>query len=280
MEDARGPAADPLGDAPAGDRWSAWEGASHGPTPRPGWVVTEAAAVDEDLGVLKSGKEADVHVVRRWVPGRPGRDCLMAAKRYRPSERRLFHRDEAYTEGRRVRRSRETRAMARRTEFGRELLSGQWARAEFEALTWLWSAGFAVPYPVQLDGTEMLMELVGTADGDAGAGPVSVAPRLHATRPSAAELAAYAQQVRDLLVGLAAAGWAHGDLSPQNVLVDGERLVVIDWPQIVDVIGNPRGFAFLEHDVLTMGRWLVGKGADLDVDLLLADTVAAATNGY
>lgn len=259
---------------PEGERWSTWETASHGPTPRPEWVVTDAAAVDLDLGVLKSGKEADVHVLRRWVPGAPGRECVMAAKRYRPSERRLFHRDAGYTEGRRVRRSREMRAMARRTEFGRELLSGQWAAAEFEALKQLWSAGFPVPYPVQLDGTEMLMELVGDQ------ATATAAHRLHAARPTEGELASYTVQVRDLLVGLADAGWAHGDLSPYNVLVDGERLVVIDWPQIVDVIGNPQGFAFLERDVLTMGRWLVGRGADLDVDLLLADVMAAATQGW
>ena len=75
----------------------------------------------------------------------------------------MFHRDAGYVEGRRVRRSRETRAMARRTEFGRDLLAGQWAAAEFAALARLWADGVAVPYPVQLAGTELLLEFVGDA---------------------------------------------------------------------------------------------------------------------
>ena len=112
---------------PEGDRWSTWDGAEHGPRPRPAWVITDHAAVDTDLGVLKTGKEADVHLVERSVPG-TDRRALMAAKRYRTAQHRMFHRDAGYLEGRRVRRSRETRAMATRTAFGRELLTGQWAR--------------------------------------------------------------------------------------------------------------------------------------------------------
>ena len=91
---------------PEGDRWSSWDGATHGPKPRPDWVITDLGAVEEDLGVLKTGKEADVHLVRRWIPGDPGRDVLMAGKRYRSSKHRLFHRDAGYLEGRRVRKSR------------------------------------------------------------------------------------------------------------------------------------------------------------------------------
>ncbi len=125
--------------------YSTWDTATHGPEPIPDWVVTELAALDTECGVLKTGKEADVHLVRRAVPGGP--ECLLAAKRYRTSEHRMFHRDAGYAEGRRVRRSRETRAMARRTEFGRELLSGQWAAAEFGALGALWRAGRTGPVP-------------------------------------------------------------------------------------------------------------------------------------
>ena len=116
----------------------------------------------------------------------------MAAKRYRSSEHRMFHRDAGYLEGRRVRRSRETRAMARRTEFGRDLIGMQWANAEFEALSVLWSLTrptpssasaptpdrALVPYPVQLRGRELLMEFIGEDDGTA-------APRLAETRPDA-----------------------------------------------------------------------------------------------
>jgi RIO kinase 1 len=264
---------DSLPDAPLeGERWSSWDGATHGPKPRPDWVITELGAVESDLGILKTGKEADVHVVRRWVPdgtSAPVQDSLLAAKRYRTGEHRLFHRDAGYQEGRRVRRSREMRAMARRTEFGRELLSGQWAFAEFEALGALWELELPVPYPVQLSDREMLMEFIG-ADGIA-------APRLAQTRPPRDLLPELFEQLRSAMTRLARRGWAHGDLSAYNVLLHGERLVIIDWPQIVDVIGNPRGFEFLERDVANMCRWFTAKGHPVDEGGLLGDLIAEAT---
>ena len=113
-----------------GDRWSTWDGALHGPQPRPEWVRTEYGAVDTELGMLKTGKEADVYLVRRAVPG-TDKISMLAAKRYRDGDHRLFHRDAGYLEGRRVRRSREMRAMTNRTSFGKEMIAGQWAVAEF-----------------------------------------------------------------------------------------------------------------------------------------------------
>ena len=102
----------------AGGRWSTWDDADErGPRPYPGWLVTELAAVDGELGILKTGKEADVFLLERALPA-TGRTCLMAAKRYRGGDHRLFHRDAGYLEGRRVRASREMRAMQHRTDFG------------------------------------------------------------------------------------------------------------------------------------------------------------------
>jgi RIO kinase 1 len=164
------------------------------------------------------------------------------------------------------------RAMSRRTEFGKELLSGQWAIAEFEALSTLWGMGLPVPYPVQLSDREMLMEFIG-ADGEA-------APRLSQTRPDPRLLPDLFEQLRSSMVVLAQRGWAHGDLSPYNVLLHEERLVIIDWPQIVDIIGNPRGFEFLERDVANMCRWFVSKGLAVDEGELLGDLVAEATSRW
>ena len=257
---------------PAGDRWSSWDGAMHGPRPRPDWVITALGAVDADLGILKTGKEADVHVVRRWLPDDPRRDVLMAAKRFRASQHRMFHRDAGYLEGRRVRRSRETRAMARRTEFGKQVISAQWSMAEFDVLGKLWSMGLPVPYPVQLDGLELLMEFVG-ADGQA-------APRLAQSRPEQDLLPELFDQVRDTMTRLALHGWAHGDLSPYNVLLHGERLVFIDWPQIVDIIGNPHGPEFLERDAHNMCDWFVRRGLPVDEGELFGDLMAAATSRW
>jgi RIO kinase 1 len=129
-----------------------------------------------------------------------------------------------------------------------------------------------VPYPVQLSDREMLMELVGS-EGVA-------APRLAQSKPPADLLTDLFEQLRSALVVLARQGWTHGDLSPYNVLLDGERLVIIDWPQVVDVIGNPRGFEFLERDVANMCRWFRSRGLDVDEGVLFGDLVAEATSRW
>jgi len=239
---------------PDGDRWSTWDQSTageRGPQPYPDWLVTELAATDTELGVLKTGKEADVVLLRRAVPGGPA--CLLAAKRYRSAEHRMFHRDSAYLEGRRVRESRDNRAMARRTTAGREMIAQQWAAAEFRALGQLWQAGVPVPYPVQVTGTEILLEFIGSADGTA-------APRLAETRPPGAELAALWEQLVAALLTLAGLGLAHGDLSAYNLLVRDGQLILIDLPQVVDVFANPQGAQFLERDVANVAKWFTARG--------------------
>ncbi|MBX7266089.1 RIO-like kinase [Micromonospora sp. Llam7] len=250
-------------EAVTGASWSSWDDALHGPQPHPQWLVTELAAKDTELGVLKTGKEADVHLVRRAVPD-TDRSCLLAAKRYRDPRHRLFHRDAGYLEGRRVRRSREMRAMAGRTAFGRQMIAGQWAAAEFAALGRLWEIGerygtVAVPYPVQLRGTELMLEFVG--DPDEG----RAAPRLAELRPAPDELRGLWGQLVDALVVLARAGHAHGDLSPYNLLVHAGRLVLIDLPQVVDVVANPQGRDFLARDVRVVATWFAARGLSADL---------------
>jgi RIO kinase 1 len=241
---------------PEGDRWSTWDQSiptQRGPLPHPDWLVTDLAAVDTELGVLKTGKEADVFLIRRGVP--QGRSCLLAAKRYRDAEHRMFHRDSGYLEGRRTRDSRENRAAANRTAFGRQAVAGQWAFAEFGALSRLYVAGIAVPYPAQVLGTELLLEFVGSDDGVA-------APRLAETRPDPAELAGLWDQLVDMLVALARDGLAHGDLSAYNLLVHDGRLVMIDLPQVVDVIANTQGDRYLTRDAENIGRWFTARGLE------------------
>jgi RIO kinase 1 len=250
-----------------GDHWSTWDGALHGPQPRPDWVRTEHAAVDFELGILKTGKEADVHLVRRAVPG-TDRTSMLAAKRYRGGEHRLFHRDAGYLEGRRVRRTREMRAMNTRTSFGKELIAGQWAAAEFAALAQLWQVGEAtglvrVPYPVQLAGTELMLEFIG--DWEAG----EAAPRLAQLRPDPDQLTDLWAQLVDALSVMARSQIMHGDLSPYNLLVHDGRLVLIDLPQIVDVVTNPQGGEFLARDVRNVARWFAARGLDVDADDLI-----------
>jgi RIO kinase 1 len=233
--------------------------------------VTSRAAVDTELGVLKTGKEADVFVLERAVPDDPAQGSLLAAKRYRSEEHRSFHRSSAYTEGRRTRRSRDARALAKKTAHGRSVAAGQWAAAEWEALCRFWLLGVPVPYPVQLDGTELLMELV-QVDGEA-------APRLAQTRPGSALLASYFDQLRDAMMALAREGIAHGDLSPYNVLAAGDRVVVIDMPQAVDVVANPAGMDFLMRDCHNICAWFAARGLDervADEHALFGDLLASA----
>ena len=239
----------------AGDRWSTWDQSTpsqRGPEPYPAWLVTELAASDTELGILKTGKEADVFLVRRGVPD-TDRSCLLAAKRYRGSEHRLFHRDSQYLEGRRVRESRDSRAMANRTTVGRQMIAVQWADAEFAALCQFHLAGVAVPYPVQVLGTELLLEFIGEPDGTA-------APRLAESGRRGADLAQLWEQLVESLSVLARLGLAHGDLSAYNLLVHHDRLIMIDVPQVVDVIANPRGAEFLDRDAANVGRWFTARG--------------------
>ncbi|GLZ31213.1 RIO kinase 1 [Lentzea sp. NBRC 105346] len=235
---------------PDGDRWSTWGDSEHGPKPYPNWLVTELAATDRELGIVKTGKEADVFLLER---GTPDRSCLLAAKRYRSNDHRMFHRDAGYLEGRRMKESRMTRAIANRTAFGRNLIAEQWAVAEFAALGRLWQLGAPVPYPVQRSGTELLLEFIGDNEGTA-------APRLAQTRPDEDELLDLWRQLVAALMMLAEAGLTHGDLSAYNLMVHDGRLILIDLPQIVDIVANPRGVEFLHRDVQNVAGWFAARG--------------------
>ncbi|MEH0109553.1 RIO1 family regulatory kinase/ATPase [Tersicoccus sp. MR15.9] len=263
-------------DLAPGRRWSTFndvERGCRGPDPRPDWVIEDAAAVDTELGVLKTGKEADVFLLERATAHA---SCLLAAKRYRAAEHRQFHRSTVYTEGRTTRRSRDARALETGSTFGRSVAAAQWAGAEWAALRLLYTEGLPVPYPVQLDGTELLLEFVPDVDDPDG---VTAAPRLQQASVPAGSggtdlLWDWWHQTRDVLLALARLGLAHGDLSPYNVLASGRRLVVIDVPQIVDTVSNPRGAELLARDCTTMARWFVTHGLPVDPDALVAQVLA------
>lgn len=265
-------------------RWSTWGDVARtearGPKPWPGWLVTSLAAIDTDLGVLKTGKEADVSLLERAVPG--GESCLLAAKRYRTTDHRLFTRDGAYSQGRKVRRSRDNRAVERKTDYGRQVGAWQWANTEFATLKLLHSEGVCVPYPVQIQGSEILMEFISDAagSGSPGAGPAVAAPRLVQTDPDADELRCLWDQLVQAMCRMARLQLVHGDLSPYNVLVQssaaGPRLVIIDVPQVVDLAANPNAVDFLHRDCRTMADWFARKGLQMDADALLAEVLGHA----
>ena len=261
-------------DLDSDQRWSTWRSvdrSSRGPKPRPGWLVTSEAALDTELGLLKSGKEADVFLIERAVPG--AESCLLAAQRYRAAEHRLFHRASSYTEGRRGRDSRENRAVRLKSGFGRQIEATRWSQAEFATLKQLWTAGVRVPYPVQVDGGEILMEFIG--DGRAAA------PRLAQTDPDPDQLRWLWAQVVEAMITFGSLQLVHGDLSPFNVLVRGmdglePELVIIDVPQVLDLVSNPNGVDFLHRDCRNLADWFVRKGLPVDADVLLAEVLGAA----
>jgi RIO kinase 1 len=121
---------------------------------------------------------------------------------------------------------------------------------------------------VQIDGTEILMEWI-TVDGE-------TAPRLAQTRPDPVLLASYFEQLRDAMALMVQSGVAHGDLSAYNLLAAGDRLVIIDLPQLVDVVGNPAGTEFLLRDCTNVCGWFRARGLDVDEHELFGELLAHA----
>ena len=255
-----------------GQRWTTWPTTiptQRGPLPWPSWIVTDAGALDTELGILKTGKEADVFLLERAVPDDPDQRTLLAAKRYRGEETRSFHRSAMYTEGRGVQNTRDARALAKKSSHGREVAASAWSIAEFDALCRMHELGAPVPYPVQVNGTEILMEFIGDESGTA-------APRLAQVRSSREELAGYYTQIMEIMRVFAAAGFAHGDLSAYNLLVHEERVRVIDLPQIVDIIANPQGLDLLHRDCVNICDWFARRRVDCDAEELFAELLAAS----
>jgi len=260
-----------------GQRWSTWlsvEPLSRGPEPRPDWVVTSQGAVDTELGILKTGKEADVHLLERADPHDPDGGVVMAAKRYRTPEHRSFHRAASYAEGRSMKRSRDERALKRKSTFGRLVAASEWAVSEWTALVRFWNLGLPVPYPVQIDGTEILMEWISVVEEN---GDLQTAPRLAQTRPSLELLRSYFDQLTEALATMVQNGVVHGDLSAYNILAQGDRLVVIDLPQIVDLVGNLNGMDYLQRDCTNVCAWFRARGLETaDEHALFGELMAHA----
>jgi RIO kinase 1 len=207
--------------------------------------LIEDGVIDEVLRSLKSGKEATVYVVRT-------RERLLCAKVYRDMGQRSFQKRAQYQEGRKVRGSRQARAMGKSTRFGKKEQESAWKNAEVDALYRLVAADVRVPRPYGYFNDVLLMEMVTDAAGDP-------APRLgevDLSRETALEYHAFLirQVVRMLAIGL-----IHGDLSEFNVLVGRDGPVIIDLPQVVNAAGNNGALAMLQRDVNnlrgTLGRF-------------------------
>jgi RIO kinase 1 len=242
--------------------------ADAGPSPVPDWVITEDAARQFELGILKTGKEADVHIVQRVLGERTN---LLAAKRYRDLSERSFRDDAKYR--RRTGDRRIDLAMAQGTKAGLSFRAALWIQTEFDALSELWSAGAPVPYPVQMLGNELMLEYLGDDE--------EAAPRLvHAAtglgKDALRDLYEQSLAALRLIVGT---GYVHGDLSPYNLLVWNERLWVIDFPQAVDPLVNPEGLGLLQRDVDNVCKWFAQKGIETDPVAVYVELITLIREG-
>jgi RIO kinase 1 len=201
--------------------------------------LLEEGLIDTVVRQLMSGKEAMVYVVRHG-------DQTLCAKIYKEATHRSFRQAVDYTENRKVKNSRQARAMAKGTKFGRESQEAAWQSAEVDALYRLAGAGVRVPKPINFHDGVLLMELVTDAEGDA-------APRLNDVAFSAEDARKHHATLLVEVVRMLCAGVVHGDLSEFNILlghdngVDGP--VIIDLPQAVDAAGNNHAQRMLLRDV-------------------------------
>lgn len=191
--------------------------------------------IDEVLGQLMSGKEAEVYVVRCGGE-------IRCAKAYKEVKHRSFHKQIQYMEGRKVRNSRRSRAMEKHSSFGRKEQESAWQNAEVDALYRLTEAGVRVPQPHCFFEGVLLMELVVDDDGAA-------APRLNDLHLTETLALAYHRQLIAEVVRMLCAGIVHGDLSEFNVLISADGPVIIDLPQAIDAAGNNNAGRLFARDV-------------------------------
>jgi RIO kinase 1 len=207
--------------------------------------LIDDGVIDEVIRSLKSGKEATVYVVRSGAHTR-------CAKVYRDMRQRSFQKRARYQEGRKVRGTRQARAISKGSRFGRKEQEAAWKNAEVDALYKLVAAGVRVPKPYGYFNDTLIMELVTDAAGNP-------APRLGEVDLSPETAREYHRFLIQQIVRMLSVGLIHGDLSEFNVLVGCDGPVIIDLPQAVNAAGNNGALAMLERDVNnirgTLGRF-------------------------
>ncbi|MEI8171410.1 MAG: PA4780 family RIO1-like protein kinase [Rhodoferax sp.] len=201
-------------------------------------TLIEEGLIDTVVRQLMSGKEAMVYVVRRG-------DETFCAKIYKEATNRSFRQAVDYTENRKVKNTRQARAMAKGTRFGREAQEAAWQSAEVDALYRLADAGVRVPKPHNFFEGVLLMELVTDEHGDA-------APRLNDVALTPDEARAHHKTLITEVVRMLCAGVVHGDLSEFNILLAADGPVIIDLPQAVDAAGNNHANRMLLRDVANL----------------------------
>jgi RIO kinase 1 len=242
------------------------------------WLIAEPEEYEDyDLGPLKTGKEADVSLVERVAAD--GRTCLLAHKRYRPRSVRHkgelehlgfqraagFVHDRAYRDGRSFAKSRDRRAAAKGSAWGRTVLRKGWTDNEFETLQRLTGAGVTVPLPVERTSDGVLMQYLGDR--------TMAAPRLVHARLDRSGLARAAAMLVDDLHRMVGAGIVHADLSVFNLLWWEDEVWIIDVPQAVEIGTNAEALDLLYRDVANVATWFRSRGVAFDAEALFAELV-------
>jgi RIO kinase 1 len=212
-------------------------------------TLIQEGLVDSVSRQLMSGKEAMVFVVQSGGETR-------CAKVYKEATQRSFRQAVDYTENRKVKNSRQARAMAKGTKFGRESQEAAWQSAEVDALYRLANAGVRVPKPYNFFEGVLLMELVVDAHGDA-------APRLNDVLFTPEEARQHHATLVVEVVRMLCAGIVHGDLSEFNILLAEDGPVIIDLPQAVDAAGNNHARRMLLRDVVNLRNFFGRFAKDL-----------------
>ncbi len=211
--------------------------------------LIEEGLIDTVVRQLMSGKEATVYVVRCG-------DETRCAKIYKEADQRSFRQAVDYTENRKTKNSRDARAMAKGSKFGRQVQEAAWQSAEVDALYRLAAAGVRVPTPYNfLDGV-LLMELVANADGDA-------APRINDVVFTPEDALRHHASLLAEVVRMLCAGVVHGDLSEFNILLAADGPVIIDLPQAVDAAGNNHAQRMLLRDVANLRAFFGASAPEL-----------------
>ena len=213
-------------------------------------ALLDDGVIDAVLRQLKSGKEASVYVVRCG-------DELRCAKVYKDMAQRSFQARSQYQEGRKVRGSRNARAMEKGSRYGKKALEEAWKNTEVDALYQLSAAGVRVPKPYGYFNGVLVMELVTDAEGHS-------APRLSEVELDAGRAREYFLFLVRQVVRMLCEGMIHGDLSEYNVLVDADGPVIIDLPQAVSAAGNNHARAMLLRDVNKLRSALAFFAPDLE----------------
>jgi RIO kinase 1 len=207
-------------------------------TPKRLAALLEEGLIDEVIGQLMSGKEATVYVVRCG-------DVIRCAKAYKDATQRSFKKSASYQEGRKVKNSRQARAMEKGSRYGRKMQEEVWQNAEVDALYRLASAGVCVPQPhICFEGV-LLMDLVVDAEGNP-------APRLNDIELDEERALEFHGMLLNQVVRMLCAGIVHGDLSEYNILVGEGGPVIIDLPQAIDAAANSTAAEMLERDVINL----------------------------